>query len=245
MDRNAGAGFPLSGQSSASEPHGATDTLASPASPRLAVCRASPNGDVAGSTGVCHPSSRVPANGLGDGNGADAGGHTGDGIAGQLIDYWQGQLQAWPPALVWEGLRRLSAEALADLQGGPAQAIQEMRELQGLILNRSRLRLWLMGDRRLLQQARPQVEALVRSFPQRRVEASRVDEMPAVWPRLRTRYPSWRSAILPMWGTSMRFLDRKCGGDGQRANISRPRRISSDRSPGRQIAGWNWTAHLV
>ena len=86
------------------------------------------------------------------------------------------------------GLRRLSAQALADLQGGPAQAIQEMRELQGLILNRSRLRLWLMGDRRLLQQARPQVEALVRSFPQRRV-GSRVDEMPAVWPRLRALYP--------------------------------------------------------
>ena len=111
------------------------------------------------------------------------------GLRGQLIDYWRGQLQAWPPALVWEGLRRLSTQALADLQGGPAQAIQEMRELQGLILNRSRLRLWLMGDRRLLQQARPQIEALVRSFPRRQVEAPRIDEMPAVWPRLRTRYP--------------------------------------------------------
>ena len=95
------------------------------------------------------------------------------GLRGQLVDYWRGQLQSWPPALVWEGLQRLSAEALADLQVGPAQAIQEMRELQALILNRSRLRLWLMGDRRLLQQARPHVEALVRSFPLRDVEAPR------------------------------------------------------------------------
>jgi Zn-dependent M16 (insulinase) family peptidase len=111
------------------------------------------------------------------------------GLRGQLVDYWRGQLQAWPPALIWEGLRRLSAEALADLQVGPAQAIQEMRELQALILNRSRMRLWLMGDRRLLQQARPHVEALVRSFPQRQGEAPRVDAMPVVWPRLRSRYP--------------------------------------------------------
>jgi Zn-dependent M16 (insulinase) family peptidase len=111
------------------------------------------------------------------------------GLRGQLIDYWQAQLQAWPPAFVWEGLQRLSAEALADLQVGPGQAIQEMHELQAFILNRSRLRLWLMGDRRLLQQARPHVEALVRSFPHRDVEAPRIDRTPVVWPRLRSRHP--------------------------------------------------------
>jgi hypothetical protein len=110
-------------------------------------------------------------------------------LRGQLVDYWRGQLQAWPPAFVWEGLQHLSAEALADLQVGPAQAIQEMRELQALILNRSRLRLWLMGDRRLLQQARPHVESLLRSFPLRDVEAPRVDRTPVVWPRLHSRYP--------------------------------------------------------
>jgi hypothetical protein len=110
------------------------------------------------------------------------------GWRGQLVDYWRGQLQAWPPALVWEGLQRLSAEALADLQVGPVQAIQEMRELQALILDRSRLRLWLMGDRRLLRQARPQVEALVRSFPQRQTDVLHLDQEPVVWARLRQRY---------------------------------------------------------
>ena len=111
------------------------------------------------------------------------------GLRGQLVDYWRAQLQAWPPALVWEGLQRLSAEAFADLQVGPAQAIREMRELQALVLNRSRMRLWLMGDRRLLRQARPPVEALVRSFPRRQVEAPGVDATPVVWPRLRSRNP--------------------------------------------------------
>lgn len=111
------------------------------------------------------------------------------GLRGQLVDYWRGQLQAWPPALVWEGLQRLSVEALADLQVGPAQAIQEMRELQALIINRSRLRLWLMGDRRLLQEARPHVVSLLRSFPLRDVKAPRVDRTPVVWPRLHSRYP--------------------------------------------------------
>jgi Zn-dependent M16 (insulinase) family peptidase len=111
------------------------------------------------------------------------------GLRGQLVDYWRSQLQAWPPALVQEGLQRLSAEALADLQVGPAQAIQDMRELQGLILNRSRLRLWLMGDRRVLQQAHPHVDALVRSFSLQDVEAPRVDATPVVWPRLHSRHP--------------------------------------------------------
>ena len=111
------------------------------------------------------------------------------GLRGQLVDYWRGQLQSWPPALVWEGLQHLSAEALADLQVGAAQAIQEMRELQTLILHRSRMRLWLMGDRRLLQQALPHVEALVRSFPLQDVEAPPVDATPVVWPRLHRRYP--------------------------------------------------------
>jgi hypothetical protein len=110
------------------------------------------------------------------------------GLRGQLVDYWRGQLQAWPPALVWEGLQRLSAEALADLQVGPAQAIQEMRELQALVLSRARMRLWLMGDHHLLQQARPQVEALVRSFPLQEVAAPHSDEAPIVWPRLRSRH---------------------------------------------------------
>jgi hypothetical protein len=111
------------------------------------------------------------------------------GLRRQLVDDWRAQLQAWPPALVWEGLQSLSAAALADLQVGQAQAIQEMRELQALVLNRSRMRLWLMGDRRLIQQAHPQVEVLVRSVPRQEAGAPPIDEAPVVWPRLRSRHP--------------------------------------------------------
>jgi hypothetical protein len=105
------------------------------------------------------------------------------------VDYWLGQLQSWPQELVREGLQRLTAEVLADLRVGSAQAIQAMRELQAIVLNRSRMRLWLMGDRGLLQQSRAQVEALVRSFPMRDVEAPPGDASPVVWPRLHRRYP--------------------------------------------------------
>jgi Zn-dependent M16 (insulinase) family peptidase len=111
------------------------------------------------------------------------------GWRGKLVDDWRTHLQAWPPDLVWEGLQRLTTEALTDLQVGPVQTIQEMRELQALILSRSRLRLWLMGDPDLLQQARPHVEALVRSFPRRRTDAARIDATPIVWPRVHSRYP--------------------------------------------------------
>ena len=92
------------------------------------------------------------------------------GWRGQLIDYWRAHLRAWPAPLAWEGLRRLSAEVFADLQVGHTQAIQEMRQLQALVLNRARMRLWLVGDQELLQHAHPHVEALVQSFPRQAVE---------------------------------------------------------------------------
>jgi Zn-dependent M16 (insulinase) family peptidase len=111
------------------------------------------------------------------------------GLRGQLVDYWRAQLRAWPAPLVWQGLQRLSAEALADLQVGHARALQEMQELQALVLNRSRLRLWLVGDRHLLQHAHTSVEALVQSFQRQEMGDAHVDAAPLVWERLRSRQP--------------------------------------------------------
>jgi Zn-dependent M16 (insulinase) family peptidase len=110
-------------------------------------------------------------------------------LRGQLIDYWRAQLHAWPTPLVWRGLQGLSAEVLADLQVGYTRALQEMEELQALVLNRSRLRLWLVGDRPLLQHAHPHVEALVQSFQRRDMGEAHVDAVPLVWERLRRRQP--------------------------------------------------------
>jgi Zn-dependent M16 (insulinase) family peptidase len=111
------------------------------------------------------------------------------GLRGQLVDYWRTQLHAWPARLVWGGLQRLSAEALADLQVGHARALQEMEELQALVLNRSRLRLWLVGNRQLLRHAHPHVEALVQSFQRRETAEAPADAAPLVWERLRSRQP--------------------------------------------------------
>ena len=111
------------------------------------------------------------------------------GLRGQLVAYWRAQLHAWPAPLVWGGLQRLSVEVLADLQVGHARALQEMEELQALVLNRSRLRLWLVGDRQLLRQAHPHVDALVQSFQRRDMDDAHVDTISLVWERLRGRQP--------------------------------------------------------
>jgi Zn-dependent M16 (insulinase) family peptidase len=83
----------------------------------------------------------------------------------------------------------LSEEVFADLQVGRTRVIREMRELQAIILNRSRLRLWLMGDRHLLKQSHSHIEALLRSFPRREVNAAPLNGTPIVWERLRRRHP--------------------------------------------------------
>jgi Zn-dependent M16 (insulinase) family peptidase len=111
------------------------------------------------------------------------------GLRGQLVDYWRSHLRAWPASLVWDGLQRLSAEVLVDLQVGHARALQEMEELQALVLNRSRLRLWLVGDRHLLRHAHPRVEALVHSFQRQVIDDAHVDAAHLVWARLRSRQP--------------------------------------------------------
>jgi hypothetical protein len=78
---------------------------------------------------------------------------------------------------------------LTDLKIGHARAIQEMRELQTFVLNRSAMRLWLAGDRRLLDHVSTYVEALVQSFQRRDVERGHVHGTPRVWERLRHRDP--------------------------------------------------------
>jgi Zn-dependent M16 (insulinase) family peptidase len=110
------------------------------------------------------------------------------GLKGQLVDYWRASLTELPPSLIGEGLRRLSDEALSDLQVGKGQALQDLRELQAIILNRARMRLWLVGDRDVLTKAHTRVEALVRSFPWKRLQAEPLNARPVVVRRLQDRH---------------------------------------------------------
>jgi hypothetical protein len=109
------------------------------------------------------------------------------GLKGQLVDYWRASLTALPPAVIGEGLQRLSDEVLSDLQVGNAQAIADMRELQAIILNRAGLRVWVVGDPAVLTKAHRHLEALVRSFPWRRLEARPLEAQPVVIRRLQAR----------------------------------------------------------
>jgi Zn-dependent M16 (insulinase) family peptidase len=111
------------------------------------------------------------------------------GWRGRLADSWRAHLQAWPAALAWEGLQRLSTEALNDLQVGHTRAIQELRELQSLVLDGARLRLWLVGDPGVIADAQPHIEALVQSFPRQMLASSPRHEASLVWKRLRQRQP--------------------------------------------------------
>jgi Zn-dependent M16 (insulinase) family peptidase len=109
------------------------------------------------------------------------------GLKGQLVDYWRASLTELPPSVI-EGLQRLSDEVLSDLQVGKEQAMQDLRELQAIILNRARMRLWLVGDRDVLTKADTRVEALVRSFPWRSLQAEPLDAHPVVGRRLQNRH---------------------------------------------------------
>jgi Zn-dependent M16 (insulinase) family peptidase len=110
------------------------------------------------------------------------------GLKGQLVDYWRASLTELPPSIVGEGLQRLSDEVLNDLQVGKERAIQDLRELQAIILNRARMRLWLVGDRKVLTKAHRHVEALVRSFPWRTLQAKPLEGQPVVVHRLQQRH---------------------------------------------------------
>jgi hypothetical protein len=109
------------------------------------------------------------------------------GLKGQLVDYWRASVTELPPALIGEGLQRLSDEVLSDLQVGKAQAIADMRELQAIILNRARMRVWLVGDRGALTKAHAHVRALVRSFPRRPLSPEPIEAQPVVVRRLHAR----------------------------------------------------------
>jgi hypothetical protein len=109
------------------------------------------------------------------------------GLKGQLVDYWRASLTELPPPVIGEGLQRLSDEVLSDLQVGNAQAIADMRELQAIILNRARMRVWVVGDPDVLTKGHRHLEALVRSFPWRPLQAEPLEAQPVVIRRLQAR----------------------------------------------------------
>jgi Zn-dependent M16 (insulinase) family peptidase len=109
------------------------------------------------------------------------------GLKGQLVDYWRTSLTALPPAVIGEGLQRLSDEVFSDLQVGKVQAMADMRELQAIILNRARLRVWVVGDPAVLTTSHRHLEALVRSFPWGRLKAKPLEAQPVVIRRLQAR----------------------------------------------------------
>jgi hypothetical protein len=63
------------------------------------------------------------------------------------------------------GLRRLTLEVQEDLKTGPAKTITELRELQGIVLNRRALNIDLTLDRANVEEIQPDLATFLESIP--------------------------------------------------------------------------------
>src|SRR5205823_10815414 len=61
------------------------------------------------------------------------------GIEGELVAYWKRNLSNFPEDELVTGLQRLALEVRQDLQAGPGKAIEDLKKLQGIILDRRSL----------------------------------------------------------------------------------------------------------
>src|SRR5262249_30308541 len=61
------------------------------------------------------------------------------GLEGELVEYWQRNIESFPESDVIPGLRKLTTEAQEDLRTGPVRTIAEIKDLQGLVLDRGAL----------------------------------------------------------------------------------------------------------
>ena len=93
-----------------------------------------------------------------------------DGLQRELVDYWIGNLSAFPETELAAGLGQLAAEVVEDLRTGPLKTIEDLRELQKIVLNRNALRIDLTLSQPLLGEIRESLAGFVTSIPGRPFE---------------------------------------------------------------------------
>jgi Zn-dependent M16 (insulinase) family peptidase len=87
------------------------------------------------------------------------------GLQGELLEYWEKNVEAFPEQDLVSGLKQLTLEVQEDLQTGPAKTIDDIRELQRLVLNRDGLKINITADEAALGKIQPSLSNLVRSIP--------------------------------------------------------------------------------
>jgi hypothetical protein len=90
-----------------------------------------------------------------------------EGIEAELVEHWRRNLDSFPDDRLLNGLQRLADEVVADLRTGPANTINDLRQLQQLLVNRRALSLDLLVNSPALEQLRPDLEKFVAAIPDR------------------------------------------------------------------------------
>jgi Zn-dependent M16 (insulinase) family peptidase len=87
------------------------------------------------------------------------------GLEKELVSYWQRSIASFPENELIAGLRQLTTEVRHDLTVGPAQTIQELKELRDIIIDPGKLKVDITIDPGLLDQARPALSRFLQSLP--------------------------------------------------------------------------------
>ncbi len=111
----------------------------------------------------------------------------------EVVEYWRDNFFSFPEAELADGLRQLTAELVGDLRTGPEQAIEDLRTLQKIVLNRHALRIDLTLSQPVLAEIQNDLANLVKSIPVRSAEKeselhSENDLLVPVMARLEKRY---------------------------------------------------------
>lgn len=87
------------------------------------------------------------------------------GLQGELLAYWERNIDAFPENDLANRLRQLTKEVQEDLRAGPTKTIADLRALQKLIFDRRALRIDLTLDPTLLNAVRSSLQDFLNSIP--------------------------------------------------------------------------------
>ncbi len=118
------------------------------------------------------------------------------GLEKELVEYWKKNLSNFPDSELVTGLQQLTLEVRQDLQAGPEKTIEDLKRLQGVILDRRALYVDLTLSRSELAQIEPDIAKFLNHLPSSPdslspEEAKVIDPDGAVSPvtlKLRNRY---------------------------------------------------------
>jgi hypothetical protein len=87
------------------------------------------------------------------------------GLERELLEYWKKNLSNFPDPELVAGLRQLAREVHEDLQAGPTKAIEDLKAMQRIILDRRALHVDLTLSHSQLTQIEPDLTTFLNSLP--------------------------------------------------------------------------------